>query len=164
MINTFSVQGSPLANLFGRLQALFAQPAIAQLPQIDTAAFMQASVAAAVHIIVADGEAAEAEFDAAAEGIRSHVDPDASFDPGELTDMLHATAIRARTRSGRIENLRQVSALAGRPMSERQAVFLLAADVADVEGTSGIEERALAEVAAALDVNRTALSDQRAGL
>ncbi len=156
--------GSPFATLFGRLQALFAQPEIDGVVERDDAALMDAAVAAAVHVIVADGEAAEAEFAVATDGLLERVDHEAQFEPGELTDRLHAAAVRARTRSGRIENLRHVSALAGRPMAERRAVFLLAADVADVEGTSGIEERALAEIAAALDVSRTGLIDQRAGL
>jgi tellurite resistance protein len=164
MTTAIAQPDSPFATLLGRLQALFARPDVTSEVARDDAIVLDAAIAAAVHVIIADGEAAEAEFAAATEGLRTQFDCEPPFEADALTDRLHAAAGRARTRSGRIENLRHVAALAGRPMGERQAVFLLAADVADVEGTSTIEERALAEIAAALDVNRTGLSDLRAGL
>ena len=154
-------------SLLGRLQAAlgrFAQPEPPADPPRDGDTLVQAFVAAAAHVIVADGEAAEAEYAVAVEGLRESPDLDGAAAARELEVALRAATSRARTRSGRIENLRCVAAVAGWPMPQRRAVFLLAADVADVEGTSGIEERALAEIAAALDVNRTALLDQRDAL
>ncbi len=50
-----------------------------------------------------------------------------------------------------------IEALAERPAEQRQSVFLIAADVADFEGISPSEHRALTEVAAALGLDRDAL-------
>ncbi|TXN53297.1 Tellurite resistance protein TerB, partial [Methylobacterium sp. WL2] len=49
------------------------------------------------------------------------------------------------------------AAIAGRPMEQRQDAFLVAADVADHEGVSEIEDKALTEIAAALIVDKAAL-------
>lgn len=74
-----------------------------------------------------------------------------------LEEALYEAIARARTRAGRVENLRRVAAIAGRPMEQRQDAFLVAADVADHDGVSEIEDKALAEIAAALIVNKAAL-------
>ncbi|MCJ2136836.1 Tellurite resistance protein TerB, partial [Methylobacterium sp. J-026] len=64
---------------------------------------------------------------------------------------------RARTRAGRVENLRRAAAIAGRPAEQREGMFLVAVDVADHDGIAEIEHAALSEIAAALLVDKAAL-------
>ncbi|WP_204310650.1 hypothetical protein, partial [Escherichia coli] len=70
---------------------------------------------------------------------------------------LYEAIARAKTRAGRIENLRFCEALAERPLSQRQDVFLIAADVADFGGISEVEHKALDEIALSLKVEKSAL-------
>lgn len=130
-------------------------------PEIIDETVVRAVVAAAAHVIVADGEASPGEFRAALRGMQGSLGLNEVAPEGELETALVAAVQRVRTRSGRIENLRQVGAIADRSEPTRRQVFLLAADVAEVEGISAIEDRALAEIAAALAVDRTALLDAR---
>ncbi len=74
-----------------------------------------------------------------------------------LETELYEAIARARTRLGRAENLRHVAAAAGRPQAQRDNIFLIAADVADADGISGIEATALGEIAFALHVDGPAL-------
>lgn len=118
---------------------------------------MQAGVSAAANVIVADGEVAGDEFETALVGMRANPILEKGYDTLMLEEALYDGIARARTRAGRVENLRRVAALAGRPVSQRHDVFLIAADVADHEGISGIEQCALTEIAHALDIDKAAL-------
>ena len=120
-------------------------------------ALMQAGISAAANVIVADGEVAGDEFETALVGLRANPVIEKGYDLLMLEEALYEALARARTRAGRVENLRRVAAIAGRPMEQRQDAFLVAADVADHEGISEIEDRALTEIAAALLVDKTAL-------
>ncbi len=120
-------------------------------------ALMQAAVSAAANVIVADGEMSSEEFDAALVGMRTHAILEKGYDTLMLEGELYDAIGRARTRAGRVENLRRVAALAGRSIEQRQDVFLIAADVADQEGISEIESRALDEIAEALAVEKAGL-------
>ena len=138
---------SLLRDIFGRLtQAVTAYA--------GDKALMLAAVSAAANVIVADGEVAGA-------GIRRRpctacrADPVLmkGYDALMLETELYEGIARARTRLGRAENLRHVAAIAERPQSQRENVFLIAADVADQDGISSIEASALGEIAAALRVD-----------
>ena len=118
---------------------------------------MQAGVSATANVIVADGEVAGDEFETALVGMRANPILEKGYDTLMLEEALYDAIARARTRAGRVENLRRVAALAQRPVAQRHDVFLITADVADHEGISGIEERALTEIADALRIDKTAL-------
>ncbi len=118
---------------------------------------MQAAVSAASNVIVADGEMSGDEFDAAILGMSANPILEKGYDALMLESELYEGIARARTRAGRVENLRRIAGIAERPVQQRHDVFLIAADVADQEGISPIEDRALVEIAAALGVDKAAL-------
>lgn len=120
-------------------------------------ALMLAAVSAAANVIVADGEVAGAEFEAAMQGLRADPVLVKGYDALMLETELYDGIARARTRLGRAENLHHVAAIAERPAGQRENVFLIAADVADQDGISGIEASALGEIAAALGLDGRAL-------
>ena len=139
-----------LKDIFGRLtQAVTAYA--------GDKALMLAAVSAAANVIVADGEVAGAEFETALAGLKANPILEKGYDTLMLEAELYDGIARARTRAGRAENLRHASALADRSQALRENVFLIAADVADQDGISGIEAVALAEIAAALGVDGDAL-------
>lgn len=121
------------------------------------AVFLQASVSAAANVIVADGDIAEEEIESAIAGMRANPILEKSYDTLRIEQELYEAIARAKTRAGRIENLRQVQAIADRPIEQRQDVFLIAADVADYGGISEIEHRALDEIGASLQVDKATL-------
>lgn len=157
-------EGSGPTTLIGKLQAMFGRVGETATAYAGDERLMQAFVSAAANIIVADGEVATQEFEAAIQGMRANPILEKGYDGHMLEEALYDAIGRARTRSGRIDNVRRMAAIADRALAHRHDVFLTAADVADFEGISPIEDRALAEIAAALDVNRTALLDMRAGI
>ena len=118
---------------------------------------MQAAVSAASNVIVAEGEVAGDEFETALLGMRANPILQKGYDTLMLEEGLYEGIARARTRAGRVENLRRIAAIADRPEDQRQNVLLIAADVADHEGISEIEDKALTEIAAALSVDKATL-------
>jgi tellurite resistance protein len=118
---------------------------------------MQAMVSAAANVMVADGEVASVEFDTALAGLQANPILEKGYDRLMLESELYDGIARARTRAGRAENLRRVAAIEGRGQEEREATFLVAADVADLDGIADVEARALEEIAAALGLDRAAL-------
>lgn len=140
----------------------FVQDLVARFRQTVTAyagdeALMQAGISAAANVIVADGEVASEEFEAAVAGLHANPIVEKGYDLLMLEEALYEAIGRARTRAGRVENLRRVAAVAVRSAQMRDDIFLIAADVADYEGISEVEDRALAEIAAALAVDKDAL-------
>ncbi|MDP4026094.1 Tellurite resistance protein TerB [Methylobacterium sp. NEAU 140] len=120
-------------------------------------ALMQAGVSAAANVIVADGEVAGEEFETALAGVLANPIVARGYDALMLQEALYEAIGRARTRAGRSENLRRVATIAGRSAGQREAVFLVAADVADHDGIAAIEDVTLAEIAAALAVDKAGL-------
>lgn len=140
----------------------FVQDLLARFRQTVTAyagdeALMQAGVSAAANVIVADGEVAGAEFETALTGVLASPILEKGYDVLMLEEALYEAIGRARTRAGRADNLRRIAAIAGRAAEQRESVFLVAADVADHDGIVEIEHAALAEIAAALLVDKAAL-------
>ncbi|MCJ2037145.1 Tellurite resistance protein TerB [Methylobacterium sp. J-068] len=124
---------------------------------------MEAAVSAAANVILADYEIDEEEIEAALAGMRANPILEKGYDTLKLEAELFEGIARARTRAGRAENLRFVSAIAARESIQRMSVFLIAADVADQAGISAVEHTALAEIAAALGVDKDALLGSAAG-
>lgn len=120
---------------------------------------MQAAVSAAANVMVADGEVASEEFETALTGVLASPILEKGYDALMVEEALYEAIGRARTRAGRADNLRRISAMAGRQGDQRESVFLLAADVADHDGIAEIEHAALTEIAAALIVDRDRLLD-----
>ncbi|GJE58017.1 tellurite resistance TerB family protein [Methylobacterium trifolii] len=139
------------------LRDIFGRMALTVSAYAGDKALMLAAVSAAANVIVADGEVAGPEFETALAGMRAHPILEKGYDTLMLESELYDGIARARTRAGRAENLRHVATVAGRPQDQREAVFLIAADVADHEGISTIEATALSEIAAALGVDEAAL-------
>ncbi|GJD78679.1 tellurite resistance TerB family protein [Methylobacterium gregans] len=121
------------------------------------AVFLEAAVSAAANVIVADGDIAEEEVESAIAGMRANPILEKSYDTLRIEQELYEGIARAKTRAGRVENLRLVEAVADRPVEQRQDIFLIAADVADAGGIKETEHRALSEIAASLDVDKDAL-------
>lgn len=140
--------------LFNDLLAQFRRTVIAYA---GDEALMQASISAAANVIVADGEVASEEFETALNGMLASPILEKGYDALMLEEALYDAIGRARTRAGRVENLRRIAAIAGRPIEQREAAFLVAADVADHEGITEIEATALAEIASAMLVDKSAL-------
>ncbi|MBD8906228.1 tellurite resistance TerB family protein [Methylorubrum zatmanii] len=120
-------------------------------------ALMQAAVSACANVAVADGELMTEEFETALEGMRANPILEKGYDSLMLEHALYEGLGRARTRAGRAENLVRIAAIADRPEEQRRNVFLIAADVADHEGIGREEDAALAEVAAALGLDKDTL-------
>lgn len=121
------------------------------------AVFMQAAVAAAANIIVADGETDEEEIESALVSMRANPLLEKSYDTLTLEKELYEALARAELRAGRLENLRLIAAIEDRPIEHRQHVFLIAADVADKGGITETEHKVLDEIARVLDVEKVAL-------
>ena len=120
-------------------------------------ALMEAAVSASANVILADYEIDEEEIEVALAGMRANPILERGYDTLKLEAELFEGIARARTRAGRAENLRFVAAIAERELAQRTSVFLIAADVADQAGISEPEHAALAEIAAALGVDKDAL-------
>lgn len=121
------------------------------------AVFLQAAVSAAANVTVADGEVDEEEVESALAAMRANPILEKSYDTLQLERELYEAIARAKTRVGRMENLRLVEVLASRPIQQRQDVLLIAADVADHAGISLTEHKALDEIAQALKVEKGTL-------
>ncbi len=117
-------------------------------------ALMQAAVSAASNVIVADGEMASEEFETALAGVLANPILQKGYDQRMLEEALYDAIGRARTRAGRADNLQRVAVVAGRPITQRENVFLVAADVADHDGILPAEHEALSEIAAALVIDK----------
>ncbi len=124
---------------------------------------IQAAVSAAANVIVADGEVAGEELQTALTDVLASQVIEKGYDLQSLDAALQDATIRARTRFGRDENLSRVEAIAGRPLEQRERIFLIAADVADHDGIADVEHTALAQIASALSVDRVRLLQQVVG-
>lgn len=120
-------------------------------------AFLHAACSAAATVILADQEIDEEEIETALTDLSNNPILQKAYGVLKLEQELHEAIARAKSRAGRLENLRLVGAIADRAPEQRQDVFLIAADVADQGGISELEHRALAEIAEVLGVDKTAL-------
>ncbi|GJD51529.1 hypothetical protein OPKNFCMD_4284 [Methylobacterium crusticola] len=119
--------------------------------------FLHAACSAAANVILADREIDEEEIETALSDLGNNPILQKSYSVLKLEQELHEAIARAKSRAGRLENLRLVQAIAPRALEQRQDVFLIAADVADQGGISELEHKVLDEVAEALGVEKTVL-------
>lgn len=124
----------------------------------DTA-FLNAAVAVAANVTAADGEIEEAETKKAKKVIIEHPIVAPSFSGAEIEAAIDAALDRAETRGGRRVNSDLIEAMKGRDQADRDALFLIGADVADVGGIGDAEDAALTKIAELLGVNKKALLD-----
>ncbi|WP_316196711.1 Tellurite resistance protein TerB [Bradyrhizobium sp. SZCCHNS3053] len=121
--------------------------------------FLAGVAAAAANVTAADGSIDDAEINAAIAGMLANPIVSASYSASQIEEALNAALTRAKTRAGRMENKRAIEALMTREITVRQDVFLIAADVADQDSTSGEkgigqqERVVLAEIGKALNVD-----------
>jgi tellurite resistance protein len=120
-------------------------------------AYLPAACSAAAAVILADQEIDEEEIETALQDLSNNPILQKSYSVLKLEQELHEAIARAKSRAGRVENLRFVAAIADRPLEQRQDVFLIAADVADQGGISALEHKALDEIAEVLGVEKAAL-------
>ncbi len=71
------------------------------------AVFLQAAVSSAANVIVADGDVGEEEIESAISGIRANPILEKSYDTLRVEQELYEAIARAKTRAGRLENLRR---------------------------------------------------------
>lgn len=144
MLSFFKKVGADLAAQFKQYQG-------------DTV-FLAAAAAASANVTAADGKIDDAEVDAAISGMLSKDALKAAFTPAAIEGAVGEALNRAKTRSGRMENIRAIQAMAVRPAEQRQDVFLIAADVADQGGSIGPEEdQVLAAIAKELNLDKNKL-------
>lgn len=125
--------------------------------KIGDTAFLAGAAAFAANVTAADGSIDEAEIKKAKKVILEHPIISVAFGADEITRALDLALDRAETRSGRAENGKAISALSGREQAEREAIFLIGADVADVGDIGDKETDALMKGAELLGVNGKAL-------
>jgi tellurite resistance protein len=122
----------------------------------DTA-FLAAAVAIAANVTAADGSIDQAEIDKSKKVILAHPIIEPAFSGKEIEAALNTALDRAETRNGRATNAEAIAKMASRDASEREALFLIGADVADVGEIGDKEHAALQRIADALGVNKAAL-------
>lgn len=135
-----------LDNVLGR-----AKEALTQL-QGDKV-FLNAAASACANITAADGVIEDIEIDAAVDGMMENKVLKGIFSPAEIQSSVQEALRRAKTRAGKLENKRFIEALSVRPVTQRQDVFLIAADVADDGGIGDAERKVLDEIAKELRVD-----------
>jgi len=124
----------------------------------DTA-FLNAAVAIAANVTAADGNIEQAEIDKAKKVILAHPAIEPAFNGKEIEAALNVALDRAETRNGRAVNAEAIEKVSGRDETDRKALFLIGADVADVGEIGDKEHAALQRIADALGVNKAALLD-----
>ncbi|MEH3147912.1 MAG: tellurite resistance TerB family protein [Methylobacterium frigidaeris] len=123
----------------------------------DTA-FLHAACSAAANVILADAEIDEDEIEIALTDLGNNPILHKSYGVLKLEQELHEAIARAKSRAGRMENIRYVAAVADRPLEQRQDIFLIAADVADQGGgINELEHKVLDELAETLGLEKAAL-------
>ncbi len=80
-----------------------------------------------------------------------------AFTPEEIERALDSALDRAETRGGRRVNDDYIKAMAERDQADRDAIFLIGADVADVGEIGDDEDAVLAKGATLLGVNKAEL-------
>lgn len=119
--------------------------------------FLAGAASAAANMTAADGSIEEAEIKKAKRVMGDNPIIKASFSQSDIEKALNEALDRAETRSGRGENAKAIAKLVDRDQEDREAVFLIALDVADIGDIGEKEDRALTTLADALKVNKNAL-------
>jgi tellurite resistance protein len=116
--------------------------------------FLNALAAACANVTAADGVIEDAEIESAIAGISNKPELKAAFTPAAIESALTEALNNAKTRHGRMTNIRAIQAMAARPAEQKQDVFLIAADVADNGGIGQDEHKVLDTIAKELGVDK----------
>lgn len=115
--------------------------------------FLAAAVSFAANIIKADGKVEDAELKKATRVINDHPIIKGNFSVDEIGRALDDALDRAETRGGRRVNEGHLGQMREREPADREAIFLIGADVADVNGLGEDERAALMKGAEVLGVD-----------
>ncbi len=115
--------------------------------------FLSAAVSFAANIIKADGKVEDDELKKATRVINDHPIIKGNFSVDEIKRELDDALDRAETRGGRRVNSELIGKIKERELADREAIFLIGADVADVNGLGEDERRELMKGADVLGVD-----------
>lgn len=118
----------------------------------DTA-FLTAAAAIAANVTAADGEIEEKEIKKAKQVMTANEIIKTSFEPYAVEKAVAAALDNAETRSGKMANKRALEAMQGRDQRDREDLFLIGVDVADVGEIGDAEMKVLRESAELLGVD-----------
>jgi len=124
---------------------------------VGDTAFLKAAAAIAANVTAADGKIEDAEIKASKKVMLANPIIKPSFDPSAIERELNAALDRAETRSGRHENAQIIKGVETRDQADRDALFLIGVDVADVGEVGEKEDAALTKIAELLLVDKAAL-------
>lgn len=119
--------------------------------------FLAAAASLAANVTWADGEVEEKEIKKAKQVISANPIIKASYQPFEVEKAIAEALDRGETRSGRMQNQRFIEAMQSRETKEREDVFLIGVDVADVGDIGDDETKVLQKGAELLGVDYAAL-------
>jgi tellurite resistance protein len=114
--------------------------------------FLNGVASAAANVTAADGVVEPHEQEAAIKGMQANDTVKGSFNATQISDAYGLALIRANTRSGRMQNKRNIEALSGYEAEARQDAFLIAADVCG-EKIGDDEQKVLNDIAGLLGLD-----------
>lgn len=121
------------------------------------AVFLGAAVAIAANVTAADGSIDQAEIDKSKKVILNHPAIQPAYKARDIEQALNTSLDRAESRNGRKTNLESIEKAADRELADREALFLIGADVADVGDIGEQEHAALQLIADTLGVDKDKL-------
>ncbi|TXM69680.1 Tellurite resistance protein TerB [Methylobacterium sp. WL120] len=119
--------------------------------------FLAAAASLAANVTWADGEVEEKEIKKSKQVISANPIIKASYQPFEVEKAINEALDRGETRSGRMQNQRFIEAMQARDLKDREDVFLIGVDVADVGDIGDDEKKVLMKGAELLGVDGVAL-------
>lgn len=119
--------------------------------------FLLAASSFAANVTWADGEVEEAEVKKAVQVMKANPIIKASYTPSEIEKYVNEALDRGETRTGRMQNQRYIEAMQTRSDAERQDIFLIGVDVADVGEIGDAEMKVLKKGGELLSVDANAL-------
>ena len=119
---------------------------------------MRAAVSAVAQVMASDGEVHASEVETAIDELETDAILTEEYSTSALRGELSMAIERARTPDGRTENARYLAAIEGRPVEQRNSVFLIAFDVASAHhGVSAVEGSVLDAIAGILAIDKEGL-------
>lgn len=120
-------------------------------------AFLSSAVSAVALVINADGKIESAEQEAALRTLGSHELLSTIYKESEIRETLNKALLDSQTRSGRLALSRNLEAATSRDITQREDIFMIAADVADVGDIGPEEKRVLENIGSTLHLDAAKL-------
>lgn len=117
------------------------------------AAFLPAAAAATALVINADGSVEDAEINAALKGLMNHEFLSTVYKGSEIEEALNKAIVDSKTRAGKLALARALESTSTRKREDREDIFMIAADTADIGGIGDDEKRVLLEIAKTLSLD-----------